>query len=1353
MQNDIKSLPEDFKYPEKLEEYFQELLDKAASEYEIAQRARKKGSDPATHVEMEIAEDIPSVVEAMVGPEGIDERIRELMDEEREPEEISLIIAREIAKGTFSNKGKKERANQAVKTALSIATGAITAAPLEGVTKVEITDDNHLAVHYAGPIRSAGGTETALSVLIADIVRKALDLDPYDIPKKVKERIVEETILYDRHRSLQFSVERKKLEYVLEHVPVEINGEGSTDVKVSGPYRTVKNVDTPRLRTGVALVVNDGLIGKASKLLKIISDFGIEGWAWLQELKKKDSNEKGNKEDKKENNGSSKAYMSDIVVGRPVFSFPSKKGGFRLRYGRARNSGLAALAIHPATMYLLNDFLATGTQIKTGKPGKAAITMPVDSLMPPTVRLKSGDVVKIEEVEEAQKMKEEIEEILCLGDILCAVGEFFENNHRLFPSPIVGEWWREELKNSVKDSGWTEKDFKVSELIKKARQDPFFAFKLTEKLNIPLHPRFTYFWRAIDGQELLYLKEIFRGESKSSLPFEEDLKDILERLLIPHKVNDSSITLEERDMVALKETLDRIENISRKEDNALEILNRTFNIKDKYPVFVGARMGRPEKAKPRKLSPPIHVLFPMGKSGAKNRSITNAAKKGKTSKVEAWTRYCPECDVTTYKVRCQECGKRTVDVKICPNCGKKFMRREYCPSCKKPLRGYKEYEVSFQEVLNSCIENLGFSFPPNVKGVKGLTSKRKIPEPLEKGVLRGKHDVYVFKDGTARFDATDLPLSHFKPKEINVSVEKLRQLGYDTDKEGQPLQTPDQLVELKPQDIIVSKEGLEYLADVAKFIDDLLTKFYRMEPYYELSDSKDLLGELVIGMAPHTSSGIIGRIIGTTKSRGIYSHPYWHAAKRRNCFHPDTKIWVKEESGDWRYEKIKNFVEEKLNPDTVKKDDFGTLFQNVNEEIYVPSINKHGDQLPKRIEAISKHRSTNHLLKIITQSGRDIKVTPDHSMIKWDQGKIEKLEARDLSPGDTIPITKKLDRDVRTLQKKNSPKVKEIQEQLFLKEGGDTWLDEVKCVEFVESDVKYTYSLTVEGTHTLVANDLYTGQCDGDEDAVMLYLDGLLNFSEDFLPDTRGGKMDAPLVIRTILKPEVVDAEVFNIEVTENLPLEFYRNSQDNLNLDRAASIIEKVEDRLGKESQFYGLSYNIKTENINKGPTLSSYKKLGNMEEKAERQLDTMDKISAVDTEKVASKIIAEHLLPDIIGNLRAFGRQEFRCVDCNSKFAICPLNEECPNCGGRVILTVSRGNITKYLSLVDKIIENYAVNSYIKSRYEILKATDLASLERVNRLGNVIKKAKKQGKKRPQRKSKFTIKKDKEIQIEDYF
>ncbi|MDD4353768.1 MAG: hypothetical protein PHN56_04910 [Candidatus Nanoarchaeia archaeon] len=43
------------------------------------------------------------------------------------------------------------------------------------------------------------------------------------------------------------------------------------------------------------------------------------------------------------------------------------------------------------------------------------------------------------------------------------------------------------------------------------------------------------------------------------------------------------------------------------------------------------------------------------------------------------------------------------------------------------------------------------------------------------------------------------------------------------------------------------------------------------------------MGTLVVSIAPHTSAGIMSRVIGFTKSQGIYAHPYLHAACRRNA--------------------------------------------------------------------------------------------------------------------------------------------------------------------------------------------------------------------------------------------------------------------------------------------------------------------------------------------------------------------------------------------------------------------------------------------------------------------------------------
>ena len=154
---------------------------------------------------------------------------------------------------------------------------------------------------------------------------------------------------------------------------------------------------------------------------------------------------------------------------------------------------------------------------------------------------------------------------------------------------------------------------------------------------------------------------------------------------------------------------------------------------------------------------------------------------------------------------------------------------------------------------------------------------------MEKGILRAKHGVSAFKDGTIRYDMTDLPVTAVRPEELHVSVDAFRQLDYEVDLNGEPLTHDDQLIPLKVQDVVLSTGAGEHLVRIANFVDDLLVNFYGLEPYYSIDEPTDLVGELVFGMAPHTSAAVVGRIAGFTDAAVGYAHPYFHAAKRRNC--------------------------------------------------------------------------------------------------------------------------------------------------------------------------------------------------------------------------------------------------------------------------------------------------------------------------------------------------------------------------------------------------------------------------------------------------------------------------------------
>ncbi|MCX6694962.1 MAG: DNA polymerase II large subunit, partial [Candidatus Altiarchaeota archaeon] len=789
--------------------------------------------------------------------------------------------------------------------------------------------------------------------------------------------------------------------------------------------------------------------------------------------------------------------------GRPIFAAPSAKGAFRLRYGRSRSSGIAAKCIHPATMILLDDFIATGTQVKVEKPGKGCVMTECDEIEGPIVRLKDGSVELVETRDHAYRIRDEVEEILFLGDILVSYGDFLQTNTPLLPAGYCEEWWTQEARNAG-----------VEDLKPNSRE----AVEISVNYSVPLHPRYTYHWEDSSVEELKVLVDwITSGSVDGSLNLLKDrpeAKGTLEILGVPHKVSESNVVVFEYEPllaqlgIKYEGGFDR----SRFDEAAAHINNDSFELvsrasfvklRRKSGVYIGCRMGRPEKAKERKMQPPVHALFPIGTYGGKNRMINTAVEKSNIT-IESSVMFCGKCKVRTIFNRCPVCSSKTIALKCCPSCSM-ITDKDACPRCKTETKYSGKTDVELAKLWRNAIERVGRT--ANVKGVMGMISEYKTPEPLEKGLLRAINEVYVFKDGTTRFDATDAPLTHFKPMEVGVSVEKLKELGYMTDYLGVELTSEEQVVELKIQDVVIPDSGAIYLIRVSHFVDDLLAKLYNMNRFYNVESKEGLLGHLIIGLAPHTSAGIVGRIVGYTKANVCYAHPFWHAAKRRNC--------------------------------------------------------------------------------------------------------------------------------------------------------------------------------------------------DGDEDAFMLLLDVLLNFSRKYLPEKRGGKMDAPLVISTLLDPKEIDDEAHKMEIIGEYPLEFYDKTWAGVN---PGDVNVKVVRSVLESNPYYDLMFTHGTSDVT-GPVLKSrYVTLKTMQEKIDAQLKVAEKIRAIEERDVAELVINSHFMRDTYGNLRAFARQHVRCVECNQNYRRPPLSGKCNKCGGKLILTVSEGNIRKYLKTSMNLVEKYHLSDYLKQRLNLV-------------------------------------------------
>ena len=903
------------------EKYFEELGGRIKENYEIAEKARAKGLDPEDKVEVPLALTMASKVMKLIATKypqlDNEEIINRILDLEKQygalDNSVSFTIAREIAQEKYCKfETQLEAIDAAIRVGFAYNTLGVVSSPIEGFTEIRTgktqTGATYLKAFYSGPIRSAGTTAACVSIILIDYLRQLFGYARYDPTEQECKRLVAE--LYDYHErvtNLQYLPTEGEAYFIAKNCPIQIAGDPTEKREVSN-YKDLPRVESDFIRGGFCLIVGEGVAQKAAKGLRILkglqkNGLKINDWEWLEEYVELHEQRNLGKTD------ASPTYIKDLVAGRPVFGHPGK--GFRFRYGRGRVAGFSAVSVHPATMAVTEDFIATGTQLKIEKPTKGCVTTMCDVIDGPIVKFKDGSVKKMGSYEETKTLYKEIEEVIYLGDLLFPLGDVMNRNALLVTPGYVEEWWELELEKAKGKNKGSES--KASEGVidcYNVKLDK--AIEFSEKFKIPLHPSYIYYWTQISWEQFLGFIDWFQhsriNNGKLLFPYNKTEmerfqigKRALELIGMDHKVTIENVVLEKDETQALlinlgfdkdfEGELHFSENFSEKGDTFEEINKLSkFKIKDKAGEFIGSRMGRPEKAKLRKLTGSPSVLFPIGEEGGRLRSVNEALKPGYV-KAEFPFFYCNKCKRETIYKKCEVCDEKTQQKFYCRMCKDEIPEEE----CKEHKIGskYKYGKIDMLHYFEKARAKIGYlktDVPALIKGVRGTSSAEHDMENLVKGILRSKYNLCVNKDGTIRYDMTELPVSHFKPKEIEVDIERLKKLGYTKDHYGKELVDEDQILELKPHDIIIPCNNLagdekadDVFMNVAKFIDELLVKFYKLPAFYNVEKRSDLIGKLCVCMAPHNCAGVIGRIIGFSKVQGLLASPYMHAAMRRDC--------------------------------------------------------------------------------------------------------------------------------------------------------------------------------------------------------------------------------------------------------------------------------------------------------------------------------------------------------------------------------------------------------------------------------------------------------------------------------------
>lgn len=539
-----------------------------------------------------------------------------------------------------------------------------------------------------------------------------------------------------------------------------------------------------------------------------------------------------------------------LLTIKPFYPILSNKSGtgFRLVSGRARNIGFGTVGINPVLITLLK-FLSIGDQVKLDYPFNNYQVQVVDSIEGPYVQLENKNCMRINSLEILSNLPGKIDRILTLGDLLIDeldIPTGFNRNHL---ATNHFSWVHEALlslqnlteetskplyelfniNESLQDEQSYTSFFKKFLLNNEKKITAFITVELYKLFKIPIHPKWSPRWNKLSNKDW----RMFRIWIKKTRYWEAG--EFSNRF---HQIEGPV------DELVLR--------ILQMAEITYSILQEKIIIQDAgsvlYFIFLDPDNDLGEVEPAGSLFNPIHFL--------------NNSTKVKFYIEDKYRLSSSLNSINTY----------------------------YIDNIKDNIHGFYP-EPKNENEKSTLVEKIQtFKADIEVEDINFLKSSvngfenHKTQELLDKTILRAKHHLPIFKDSLIHFSVINSPLASFKPFEINLPLEFLKDLGYFYDIHGNIILSDDQEILLQPNDIIVPEDLVDDILHVMAFINDELTFLFNKEPLYDLSiGSKSIIGSNVIGINKNYSVGMYGRIIGFSNAPVCYASPIWHLSKGSYC--------------------------------------------------------------------------------------------------------------------------------------------------------------------------------------------------------------------------------------------------------------------------------------------------------------------------------------------------------------------------------------------------------------------------------------------------------------------------------------